>query len=183
MLVFGFLRTLLSCTCWWSEIVRVIRMTSFSFLMILIAELQSMIETWNREEPTNQSSILKYFKTLNAEGNNVCEFSEIITRYLSCSKFHRLSFRFRVSFHSLCPLSVFTWKSPLISKTAEKNYIRDQSSRAYSKLRFSFAFEILARIFVFLFSNNRSISVYFLGSYKINGFIWFHAGLQRTELS
>ena len=30
-------------------------------------------------------------------------------------------------------------------------------------------FEILARIFVFLFSNNRSISVCCLGNYKVNG--------------
>ena len=43
-------------------------------------------------------------------------------------------------------------------------------------------FEMLARIFVFLFSNNRSISVYCLGMYKINGFIWFHARLKRIEL-
>ena len=33
-------------------------------------------------------------------------------------------------------------------------------------------FEMLARIFVFIYSNNRSISVYRLGIYKINGFIW-----------
>ena len=38
------------------------------------------------------------------------------------------------------------------------------------------------RFFVFLFSNNRSISVYCLGIYKIIGFIWFHAGLKRIEL-
>ena len=42
--------------------------------------------------------------------------------------------------------------------------------------------EMLARIFVFLFSNNRSISVYCLGFYEINGFIQFHAGLKRKEL-
>ena len=43
-------------------------------------------------------------------------------------------------------------------------------------------FEMLARIFVFLFSNNRSISVYCLGIYKINGLIWFHVRLKRIEL-
>ena len=39
-------------------------------------------------------------------------------------------------------------------------------------------FEMLARIFVFLFSNNRSISIYCLGIYKINGLILFWQALQ-----
>ena len=43
-------------------------------------------------------------------------------------------------------------------------------------------FEMLARIFVFLLSNNRSISAYCHGIYKINRFIRFHAGLKRIEL-
>ena len=36
----------------------------------------------------------------------------------------------------------------------------------------------LARIFRFLFSNDRYISVYILGIYKINGFIWFHTRIK-----
>ena len=38
------------------------------------------------------------------------------------------------------------------------------------------------KVFVFLFSNNRYISAYCHGIYKINRFIRFHAGLKRVEL-
>ena len=41
-------------------------------------------------------------------------------------------------------------------------------------------FETLVRIFMFLFNNNQSISVYCLGIYKINGFIKVGNGLELT---
>ena len=76
----------------------------------------------------------------------------------------------------------FNWPLVLFNKDGKLQLKKiDEWMKTWWINIFTF-FEMLARIFVFLFSNNRSISVYCLGIYKINGFIWFHAGLKRIEL-
>ena len=76
----------------------------------------------------------------------------------------------------------FNWPLVLFNKDGKLQLKKiDEWMKTWWINIFTF-FEILARIFVFLFSNNRSLSVHCLVIYKINRFIRFHAGLKGIEL-
>ena len=76
----------------------------------------------------------------------------------------------------------FNWPLVLFNKDGKLQFKKiDECMKTWWINIFTF-FEMLARIFVFLFSNNRSISIYCLRIYEINRFILFHARLKRIEL-